>query len=40
MPVHAGDARGLLMTAGESMQMAIQSGANRVILADALGKKH
>jgi diguanylate cyclase (GGDEF)-like protein len=39
MPVHAGDARGLLMAAGESMQMAIQSGANRVILADALGKK-
>ena len=39
MPTHAGDARGLLMAAGESMQMAIQSGANRVILADALGKK-
>ena len=39
MPAHAGDARGLLQAAGESMQMAIQSGANRVILAEALGKK-
>ena len=39
MPVHAGDARGLLKAAGESMQLAVQSGGNRVILADALGKK-
>jgi diguanylate cyclase (GGDEF)-like protein len=36
MPAHAGDAKGLLYAAGESMQMAIQSGANRVIIADAL----
>ncbi|WP_298768689.1 GGDEF domain-containing protein [uncultured Fibrobacter sp.] len=36
MPVHAGDANSLLYMAGSSMQMAIQSGANRVIIADAL----
>ena len=36
MPAHAGDARGLLQAAGESMQMAVQSGGNRVILAEAL----
>ena len=39
MPAHAGDARGLLQAAGESMQMAIQSGANRVILAEKKKKK-
>jgi diguanylate cyclase (GGDEF)-like protein len=36
MPVHAGDANTLLYTAAASMQMAIQSAGNRVILADAL----
>ena len=40
MPAHAGDSKGLLMAAGESMQMAIQSGANRVIIADALENSH
>ena len=40
MPAHAGDAKGLLYAAGESMQMAIQSGANRVIIADALANNH
>jgi diguanylate cyclase (GGDEF)-like protein len=39
MPAHAGDARGLLQAAGESMQMAVQSGGNRVILAEALPPK-
>lgn len=38
LPVHAGDANSLLYMAGSSMQMAVQSGANRVIIADALGK--
>lgn len=36
MPVHAGDAGGLLYTAAASMRLAVQSGANRVIIADAL----
>ena len=36
MPVHAGDASGLLYTAAASMRLAVQSGANRVIIADAL----
>ena len=36
MPVHAGDANGLLYTAAASMRMAVQSGGNRVIIADAL----
>ena len=39
MPAHAGDARGLLQAAGESMQMAAQAGGNRVILAEALASK-
>jgi diguanylate cyclase (GGDEF)-like protein len=39
MPAHAGDARGLLQAAGESMQMAVQAGGNRVILAEALPPK-
>lgn len=38
MPAHASDASGLLGAAQASMQYAIQAGANRVILADALNK--
>lgn len=39
MPDHASDASGLLYAAHESMRFAIQSGANRVILADAIMKE-
>ena len=40
MPTHANDANSLLYAAGGSMQLAIQSGGNRVILADALTNEH
>ena len=40
MPVHAADTNALLYAAAASMQLAIQAGGNRVILADALTNSH
>ncbi|WP_297699189.1 GGDEF domain-containing protein [uncultured Fibrobacter sp.] len=39
MPVHASDVNSLLYTAAASMQLAIQSAGNRVIIADALNNR-
>ena len=38
MPTHANDAGSLIYTAEASLQMAMQSGGNRVVIADALMK--